>query len=77
MLTNFNRKFEDTQNRGQICSEIVKNDQKEYHVEAETELKNFAFEDEYFLSNVIRGDKNWIYGYDLEIEKQSFQSGKN
>jgi hypothetical protein len=38
-----------------------------------TELCQLAPYDEIFLSRVIMGDENWVYGYDLEIKQQSSQ----
>ena len=33
-----------------------------------TELRQFASNDETFLSRVITGDESWVYGYDTETK---------
>jgi hypothetical protein len=46
-------------------------DQKQQRVEVCTEIRQLASEDETFLSRVITGHENWIYGYNPEKTQQS------
>src|SRR5215472_2398419 len=48
-------------------------DQKQQRVNACTEIRQIASNDETFLSRVITGDESSVYGYDPEIKRQSSQ----
>jgi len=52
---------------------ILTADQKHQRVNVCTELRQFASDDETFLSRVITGDESWIYGYHPETKQQSSQ----
>ena len=52
---------------------ILTGDQKQQRVNICTELRQFASDDETFLSRVITGDEKWVYGYDPETKRQSSQ----
>ena len=47
---------------------ILTADQKQQRAIVCTELGQFAFNDEKFLSWVITGDESWVYGYDPETK---------
>jgi len=46
-------------------------DQKQQRLDVCLDLKENAANDPSFLSNVITGDKTWVYAYDLETKTQS------
>jgi len=48
-------------------------DQKQHRIDVCLDLKENAANDPSFLSNVITGDKTWVYAYDLETKTQSSQ----
>jgi len=52
---------------------ILTADQKQQRVNICAELRQFASDDETFLSRVITGDESWVYGYDPETKQQSSQ----
>ena len=52
---------------------ILTADQKQQRVNVCTELRQLASDDETFLSRVITVDESWVYGYDHETKRQSFQ----
>jgi hypothetical protein len=52
---------------------LLTNDQKQQHVNICLELWKKANEDPTFISWIITGDKNWIYGYDPETKQQLSQ----
>jgi histone-lysine N-methyltransferase SETMAR len=60
-----------------ICARFVPrqlcDDQKAHHVSVCRELKQQARGDPIFISNIITGDKTWVYGYDPETKQQSSQ----
>jgi hypothetical protein len=49
---------------------LLSNDQKEYRIAVCTELKEQAAN---FISNIITGDKCWVFGYDRETKQQLSQ----
>jgi hypothetical protein len=51
---------------------LVTNDQKQQHVNECLELREKANEDPTFthISRIIKGDENWIYGYNPETKQQ-------
>jgi hypothetical protein len=52
-------------------SRIQTADQKQQRVNVCEELRQIASDDVAFLSSVIAGNENWIYGYDPETKQQS------
>jgi len=48
-------------------------DQKQQRLDVCFDLKENAADNPSFLSNVIMGDKTWVYAYDLETKTQSSQ----
>jgi hypothetical protein len=48
---------------------ILKDNQKQQRVVICTELRQLASNDETFLSRVITGDENWVYGNDPETKQ--------
>jgi len=48
-------------------------DQKQQRLDVCLDLKENAAIDPSFLSNVIMGNKTWVYAYDLETKTQSSQ----
>ena len=48
-------------------------DQKQQRLDVCLDLKENAANDPSFLSNVIMGDKTWVYAYDPETKTQSSQ----
>ena len=50
---------------------LMSDDQKENHVKISQELLGNANGNENFLTNIITGDKTWVYGYDVETKMQS------
>jgi hypothetical protein len=52
---------------------LLSDDQKALHISVCRERKQQARDDPNFISNIIIGDKIWVYGYDLEIKQQSPQ----
>jgi hypothetical protein len=52
---------------------ILTADQKQQRVNVCKVLQQIASKDATFLSRVITGDENWIYGYDSESKQQSSQ----
>ena len=48
-------------------------DQKQQRVNVCTELRQLVSDDETFLLRVITGDESWVYGYNPETKRQSFQ----
>ena len=48
-------------------------DQKQQRLDICLDLKENATNDPNFLSNVITGDKTWVYAYDLETKIKSSQ----
>jgi len=46
---------------------IVTADQKQQR-DVCTEIGQLAFDDETFLSRVIKGDESWVYSYDPETK---------
>lgn len=61
-------------NMGKVCAKLPKNlssDQKEHRqLVCHSHLER---EPDFFLSRVITGDKSWVFEYDLEMKKQSFE----
>jgi len=56
-----------------FVARILIADQKQQRVNVCTELRQFASDDERFLSRVITGDESWVYVYDPETKRQSSQ----
>jgi histone-lysine N-methyltransferase SETMAR len=52
---------------------MLSDDQKTHRVSVRRELKQQARDNPIFLSNIIIGDKTWVYGYDPETKQQSSQ----
>jgi hypothetical protein len=52
---------------------VPSSDQKENHTAVCTELKGWAEYNPKFISNIITGDKSWMFGYDAETKQQSSQ----
>jgi len=52
---------------------LLSNDQKALRVSVCRERKQQAIDDPNFISNIITGDKIWVYGYDPETKQQSLQ----
>ena len=52
---------------------ILTADQKQQRVNVCIELCQLTSDDKTFLSRVITGDENWVYGYDPETKRQSSQ----
>jgi hypothetical protein len=50
---------------------LLTDDQKQHRLEVSTELKGYARNDPYVLSNFVTGDENWIYVHDPELKQQS------
>jgi len=52
---------------------ILTADQMHQRVSVCTEFRQLATDDETFLSMVITGDESWVYVYEPETKRQSFQ----
>jgi len=52
---------------------LLSDDQKAHLVSVCRELNQQARDDPIFISNIITGDKTWVYGYDPQTKQQSLQ----
>jgi hypothetical protein len=52
---------------------LLNDDQKAHRVSVCTEFKQRATDDSNFISNIITGDKTWVYGYVSYTKQQSSQ----
>jgi hypothetical protein len=52
---------------------VVSDDQKAHRVSVHRELKQQARDVPNFISNIITGDKTWVYVYDPETKQQLSQ----
>jgi hypothetical protein len=48
-------------------------DQEHNHADVSRDLVDSANADQNFAKNILTGDENWVYGYDVETEAQSCQ----
>jgi hypothetical protein len=68
-----NRTFNMRHIAAKFFPRLLRNDQKQQHVNMRLELLEKANEDAAFISRIIMGDESWISGYDPETKQQLSQ----
>jgi hypothetical protein len=52
---------------------LLSSDQKEHRIPVCIELKEQAENDPNFIFTIITGDESWVFGHDVETNRQSFR----
>jgi hypothetical protein len=56
---------------GKFLPRLLNDDQKQHRLEVSTELKEYARNGSYFLSNFVTVNENWIYVHNPKLKQQS------
>jgi len=56
--------------RAKFVTRLLTDDQREQRQIIAGDLLERSCEDAYFLTNIVIGDKSWVYGYDPETKQQ-------